>query len=150
MSDEQDLRALFRFLNEIGIVSQLAGNALAHAMGGRLTLPQFVVLNHMIRLGGNKTPLDLASAMQVTKGAMTNTLGHLDRAGFVTIVADARDGRSKRVDITDNGKAAHAAAVRSIEPELRHLAKHVKVDEIVSALPVIEGVRRVLDARRNA
>ena len=148
MTKEEQLRTIFRFLNEIGIVSQLAGNALSQALGSALTLPQFVVLNHLLRLGGGKTPLALARAMQVTKGAMTNTLKHLDRAGFVSIVADAEDGRSKRIDITAKGRAAHAAALRSIEPELAFLNAQLSISQIEIAMPIVEQVRCVLDDRR--
>ena len=40
-----------------------------------------MVLNHFARLGGEKTPAQLARVFHVTKGAMTNTVGRLDAAG---------------------------------------------------------------------
>lgn len=146
---EDELRTAFRFLNEVGIVAQLAGNAMERAMGAAMTLPQFVVLNHLVRLGGGKTPVALARAMQVAKGAMTNTLGHLARAGHVSVAPDPKDGRAKRVDITEGGRAAHAAAIAAIAPELRHLAGKIPAERIAAALPLVEEVRRVLDARRD-
>jgi DNA-binding MarR family transcriptional regulator len=141
---------MFRFLNEIGIVAQLSGNAFERTMPDGMTLPQFVVLNHLIRLGGGKTPLDLARAMQVTKGAMTNTLGHLERAGHISVTPDPNDGRSKRVDITAGGRAIHADAVRAIGPELEHLLSVLPLDRIEAALPLLEDLRRILDERRSA
>ena len=54
---DQDLTAMFRFLNEIGIIAQLSGTAFEKVMPGTMTLPQFTVLNHLTRLGGNRTPV---------------------------------------------------------------------------------------------
>ncbi len=148
-ASEEDIQLLFRFLNEIGIVAQLSGAAFEKVMPGGMTLSQFVVLNHLTRLGGNRTPLQIARAVQVTKGAMTNTIGHLERAGFIAVVPDAVDGRSKRIDITEPGRRARAAAIKAVEPELRAVAGAVSTREIAEALPTLERVRAFLDRRRN-
>ena len=66
--------------------------------------------------------MQIASAMQVTKGTMTNTLQHLDRAGFVSTTPDAKDGRSKRIDITEAGHSMHRDAIASIAPLLTDIA----------------------------
>jgi DNA-binding MarR family transcriptional regulator len=146
---ERDAATMFRFLNEIGIIAQLAGAAFEKAMPGAMTLPQFVVLNHLTRLGGDRTPLQIATAMQVTKGTMTNTLGHLHRAGWIAIRPDAKDGRSKRVDITEAGRGAHAAAIRALAPELAFLSGAIALDRVAAATPLLEDIRKVLDERRN-
>ena len=148
-ASENDLQTLFRFLNEIGIVAQLSANAFEKVMPAGMTLPQFVVLNHLVRLGDGRTPLSIAQAMQVTKGAMTNTLGHLEGKGFITIVPDAHDGRSKRVSLTPMGKAARDAAIKALGPELAGIAGEIALSEIAKALPVLENLRKVLDTRRN-
>lgn len=149
-ASEDDLRTMFRFLNEVSIVAQLAGNALERAMGEAMTLPQFAVLNHLTRLGGGKNPVHLARAMQVAKGAMTKTLGHLDRAGFIAILPDPTDGRAKRVNLTKAGQKAHAAAIAAIGPELHHLATRMAMKNVREALQSIEQVRRILDDRRSS
>lgn len=148
-SDGRQGEALFRFFNEIGIIAQLSGNAFEKVMTGGMTLPQFTVLNHLVRLGGNRTPLEIARAMQVTKGTMTNTLGHLSRAGYITIRPDDRDGRSKRVDITDSGCAAREAAIAAMAPELAWLGERISLTDVEAALPLLEQVRKLLDERRN-
>jgi DNA-binding MarR family transcriptional regulator len=148
-NDGKQGETMFRFFNEIGIIAQLSGNAFEGVMTGGMTLPQFTVLNHLVRLGGNRTPLEIARAMQVTKGTMTNTLGHLQRAGHITIRRDDRDGRSKRVDITDSGRAARDAAIAAMAPELAWLAERVAMKDVEAALPLLEQVRKLLDERRN-
>lgn len=147
--DGRQGEALFRFFNEIGIIAQLSGNAFEKVMTGGMTLPQFSVLNHLVRLGGNRTPLQIARAMQVTKGTMTNTLGHLERAGHIAVRPDERDGRSKRVDITGKGRAAREEAIAAMAPELAWLAERIRVDDVEAALPLLEQVRKLLDERRN-
>lgn len=148
-SGRQQGEAMFRFFNEIGIIAQLSGNAFEKVMTGGMTLPQFSVLNHLVRLGGDRTPLQIARAMQVTKGTMTNTLGHLQRAGHITIRPDARDGRSKRVDITAKGRAARDEAIDAMAPELAWLAQQLPASDVEAALPLLERVRKLLDERRN-
>lgn len=147
--DGKQGEALFRFFNEIGIIAQLSGNAFERVMTGGMTLPRFTVLNHLVRLGGNRTPLQIARAMQVTKGTMTNTLGHLERAGYISVRPDARDGRSKRVDITDRGRAARGEAIAAMAPELARLAERISLRDVEAALPLLEQVRKLLDERRG-
>lgn len=140
---------IFRFFNEVAILAQLSGAAFERVMPEGMTLPQFAVLNHMARLGDAKTPLDLARAMQVTKGAMTNTLGHLEGKRFVLIRPDERDGRSKRVTLTEAGRAARERCIAAIEPELAAVSDAVPVARLGEIIPVLEAVRRFLDARRG-
>ncbi|WP_426125100.1 MarR family winged helix-turn-helix transcriptional regulator [Pararhizobium sp. PWRC1-1] len=148
-ASENDLQTLFRFFNEVGIVAQLSANAFEKVMPEGMTLPQFVVLNHLVRLGDARTPLSIAQAMQVTKGAMTNTLGHLEGKQFITIAPDPHDGRSKRVSLTAEGRAARDAAIEALGPELRGIAGEIAMPGIIAALPAVEGLRKMLDARRN-
>ena len=140
---------MFGFFNEIGIIAQLSGNAFEKVMTGGMTLSQFSVLNHLARLGGDRTPLQIARAMQVTKGTMTNTLGHLERAGHISVRPDERDGRSKRIDITSSGLAARNTAIAALMPELGWLAERISPEDMAAAMPLLEQVRKILDERRN-
>lgn len=149
IASQDDVTAMFRFLNEIGIIAQLSGAALEKVMPGTMTLPQFAVLNHLTRLGGNRTPLQIATAMQVSKGAMTNTLGHLKRAGWISIRPDEKDGRSKRVDITKAGCAAHGQALTALAPELTWLSQAIAPGRVREATPLLEEMRKALDSRRD-
>lgn len=143
------LEQAFRFLTEIGIIAQLSAAAFEQAMPPGMTMPQFVVLNHLVRLGGEWTPLRLAKAMQVTKGAMTNTLAHLAGKGFVAIRPDDRDGRSKLVSLTAAGKAARDMAIAGVAPELRALVDNVSAKLLADTIPPLEMVRRFFDERRG-
>lgn len=152
-NDEEDAGdtggMMFRFFVEIGIIAQLSGATFEKVMPMGLTLPQFSVLNHLVLRGGNKTPLAIANAMQVTKGTMTSTLAHLQRAGHIGVRPDPRDGRSKRVDITASGRAAHGEAIAALGPELAWIAGRVPADRITGAMPLLREIRELLDARRD-
>jgi len=140
---------VFRLINEIAIIDQLASRLFDRLMPGALTLPQFVVLNHFVRLGRPSSPLRLARAFQVTKSTMTNTLQHLDRAGWVTIAPDPQDARAKVVAITPAGRAAREAAIAVLAPRLEGLAEGITADEIEAALPLLRRLRANLDAERD-
>lgn len=140
----------FRFITEIAIIEQLAGAALEKVMPADTTRSQFDVLNHLARLGGEWTPLRLANAMQVTKGTMTNTLGHLGEKGFVAIRPDDKDGRSKQVSLTDLGRAARGRAIAAVVPELLALSDGVSPELLAELIPLLERVRKFLDQRRES
>lgn len=146
---ERDAATAFRFFTEIGIIAQLSGNALERLLPDAMTLPQFSVLNHFVRLGGEPTPLQLARAFQVTKGAMTNTLGHLQRKGFVSVRPDDKDGRSKRVSITEAGRAAHQRSTQVIAPELKAITEVFSSERLADGLPLLEEMRAWMDRRRD-
>ena len=74
---------------------------------------------------------DVATALQVSKGAMTNTLGHLERAGWIAVRPDEKDGRSKRVDLTEAGRVAlgYAETIFATGAELTALLREGRRQE---------------------
>jgi DNA-binding MarR family transcriptional regulator len=143
-------RLLFAVFNEIGIIEQLARTRFEAAMPDGLLMPHFIVLNHLVRLGDDKSLKSLAFAFQVSKGAMTNTIQRLERRGFVDVKPDPRDGRGKRVFITDAGRAVRAEAIRGLAPAFRALAQDPGLTAFEAVLPHLETIRRSLDAMRDA
>jgi len=139
----------FRLFTEIGIIEQLARNRLERGLPDGLKMSQFVVLNHLVRLGGAWSPARLANAIQVTKGAMTNTVQRLETRGLVRVAADPRDGRGKLVDITDAGRTMRERCVDSVAPLLADLSREISDQDLGSALPVLEKVRKYLDSHRS-
>lgn len=49
----------FRVMNEIGIIDQLERNLFERVLPHDLTVPQFIVVNHFVRLGGDRSPHEL-------------------------------------------------------------------------------------------
>ncbi|MEQ8859714.1 MAG: MarR family transcriptional regulator [Pseudomonadales bacterium] len=151
MPRQPSARALdhaYRFFNEIGIIAQLSANEMARVLPHGLTPSQFSVLNWFVRVDDEATPGRLATAFQVTKGAMTNTLKRLEEKGFVSVSPDPASGRRKLVHLTAAGRTAREAAVAATFPLLATLLEAVDRRRIDAMLPELEAVRRFLDEAR--
>lgn len=140
----------FRFFTEVGIIEQLARNALERVLPDGLTLSQFTVLNHFARRGGKESPVQLARAFQVTKGAMTNTVQKLEAKGFILVEPDAKDRRAKLVSITEAGLVARGEAILCLSPIVERARAALGNTPFAEALPHLERVRVWLDADRDS
>jgi DNA-binding MarR family transcriptional regulator len=139
----------FQFFNAVAVIEQLSRAALERRLPEGLRVSHFGVLNHCVVKGDGKTPLELARAFQVTKGAMTNTLGRLRERGYVELAPHPRDGRSKLVLLTEAGLRARHDAVRSLEPLMEELHGMIPREEFAAALPFLLKVAAVLDGNRE-
>ncbi len=139
----------FRVLNEIGIISQLATTQFEQVMPDGMTLAQFSVLNHFVRLGGERSPLELARAFQVTKGTMTSTLQRLEGRHWIVMWPDPKDGRAKRVAITETGRAARHTALAALGPSIAELETTFSTEQLTAVLPFLAELRAYLDRRRD-
>lgn len=139
----------FEFFNEIGIIEQLARNRFERVLPAGVTLPQFNVLNHFVRLGGERSPAGLANAFEVTRQTMTNTLQRLEAAGLVTSRPDPADGRAKIIAITDAGRAMRQRCLEAQAPLLAELRDRLPEIELAALIPGLRQVRIVLDRARD-
>lgn len=139
----------FRVFNEIGIIEQLSRNRFERVMPPGMTLPQFSVLNHFVRLGGESSPARLAAAFQVTRQTMTSTLHRLERAGLVSVRPDPADGRAKIVAVTDKGAAVRETCVAAVTPVLEHMTELAGTEDLAALLPALSRLRAALDADRD-
>lgn len=139
----------FQFFNEVGIIYQLARNQVERVLPRGITLSQFSVLSNFVRLGGERSPAGLATAFQVTRQTMTNTLQRLEAAGYVAIRPDPADGRAKIVAITDAGRAMRQRCMEAQAPLLAELADRLPETELAALIPGLRQVRILLDAARD-
>lgn len=137
------------FFSEIVMIEQLARSRLSRALPRGMELSHFMVLNHFARLGGEKTPAQLARIFHVTRGAMTNTLKKLDAAGYVHIRPDWDDARRKWIGISPAGQAARDQAVQALAPVFDDLLAELGTQRLRSALPTLRAIRGVLGARET-
>ena len=135
-------------LTEIGIISQLSTAALERSLPAGMSAAQFGVLSHFMRRGGAESPAKLAAAFQVTKGAMTNTLQRLEAQEFVTVAADAVDGRKKQVSLTPAGVRAYEAGLLALRPRMEGLRDAFTEAEFAAALPFLIALRKWMDENR--
>lgn len=146
---EGEQALLFVLFNEIGIINQLASTRFERRLPDGLTLPQFSVLNNFARLGGSRTPAQLADAFQVTRGAMTHTLKRLQSRGCVDIEADPSDGRSKQVRLTRRGRNLRDRAIRVMASDLALVQEGLDAGALIALLPQLQSLRAWLDAQRD-
>ncbi|WP_284180014.1 MarR family transcriptional regulator [Rhabdaerophilum sp. SD176] len=141
--------AFFAFFTEVGILAQLSQTQFERLMPAGMTLAQFTVLNHCVRVSDGRSPATLARAFQVTKGTMTSTLQRLEQKGLVVIHADPKDGRSKIVRITEAGRAMREACIATTYPWAEDLLAKFDAKEISELIPRLAALRSILDAERD-
>ncbi|MEM9938435.1 MAG: MarR family winged helix-turn-helix transcriptional regulator [Pseudomonadota bacterium] len=140
---------IFQIFNEIGIINQLSSTWFARRLAPDLNVSEFSVLNHFVRLGGQKTPSRLARAFQMTKPSMTAILGKLSSKGYVEIIGSKEDRRRKLVSITADGRAARERGIAALAGVARDLEDQIDVAELVKILPTLTLLRETLDAARS-
>lgn len=150
MTDSNPGAIVFSLFNEIGIIDQLATSRFARVLAPELNPSEFSVLNHFVRLPGEKSPTRLAKAFQMTKPSMTAILGKLERKAYVEIRASETDRRRKIVTITDAGKAARARGIAAMAPLAGIVLDQMEISQLEKILPTLQALRELLDAERNA
>lgn len=144
-----DVVSVFSLLSEIGIINQLATRAFEKRLPEGFLISHFSVVNHLFRLGDGRTPLSIANALQVPKTTMTHTLGGLSKAGLIVFEPNPKDSRSKCVMLTEAGRKFRADAIQAMGPDLVKVAQHVAPADIDAAMPMLQNLRRYLDAERD-
>ena len=139
----------FTLFNEIGIIGQLSRTLLEARLPEGLLAPHFTVLNHLVRLGDGTSPGALARAFQTAKAAMTNTLQRLEARGLIRLEADPKDGRAKRVFLTDAGREMRERAIVAVGPGLAAIGRVLSDAEIADLLPPLRRLRAHLDVARG-
>ena len=144
MAEKTDDLAIALF-GELFMADQLARNRISKVLPKGMELSHFGVLNHLARIGDERTPAQLARSFHVTRGAMTNTLAKLEWAGHVHIRPDWDDARRKFVAISPAGRAARDAAVQAIAPLIDEVVQALGAERVRSVLPVLREMRTKLE-----
>lgn len=147
--DKVTTTAYFTLFNEIGIIEQLARTLFQGRLPDGVQVPHFSVLNHLVRVGDGPTPLHLARAFQQPKTTMTHTLAGLERLGLVQMRPNPRDGRSKRVWITDEGRTFRERAIAALGPDVAGISAQFPPERVAAILPHLVALREILDAARD-
>lgn len=127
--------------SELFSADQMARNRVSKVLPKGMELSHFAVLNHLARIGDERSPAQLAQAFHVTRGAMTNTLARLEWAGHIHIRPDWDDARRKMVSISPSGRAARDAAVAAVSPMIAEVVESLGSDRIRAVLPVLRELR---------
>ena len=144
MADSANALAVALF-SELFTSDQMLRNRLGKMLPKGMELSHFSVLNHLARFKQERTPAQLARAFHVTRGAMTNTLGKLELAGYVHIRPDWDDARSKLVTISPAGVQARDRALAAITPLITDLVGDLGAEKVRAVLPVLRELRLKLE-----
>ena len=140
---------MYQALTEIGIINQLTEAVLRTSLPKPLTLAQFKVLTHLSRVPEVNTPTRITNAFQVTKGAMTHTLGLMLKNGFITISDDESDGRAKHVYVTKAGQEILVQAITAMAPNFAELGTQLDAAELAALTKSLGKLRTYLDRARE-
>ena len=144
MSDDTNALAVLLF-GEILTAEQLLRNRLGRVLPKGMEISHFSVLNHLVAVGDERTPAQLASTFHVTRGAMTNTLNKLEWAGYIHIRPDWDDARRKMVAISPAGHRARDQAIASLTPMINKVVGELGADRVRAVLPVLRDLRGQLE-----
>lgn len=144
MNDDQNSLAIALF-TEVMATDQLIRARLSRVLPKGMEISHFSVLNHLAWVADERTPAQLAETFHVTRGAMTNTLGKLEWAGYVHIRPDWDDARRKFVAISPAGRQARDHAVGSVMPVITQMVEKIGSEQVRGALPILREMRILLD-----
>ncbi len=144
MADDTNALAAALF-SEILTADQLLRNRLSRVLPKGMEISHFSVLNHLIFVGGERSPAQLASTFHVTRGAMTNTLAKLEWAGYIHVRPDWDDARRKMVAISPAGRQAREQAISAIVPLINRVVGELGPERVRTALPVLRDLRLQLE-----
>lgn len=130
--------------SEILAVEQLLRSDIARVLPFGLELSQFMLLNHLSHQSAERSPVQLARAFNLTKGAMTNTLSKLQEAGYIHIRPDWDDGRRKLVAISNAGERVRDEAVLAILPIVDRVVDRLSDAETKEGLRFLRKLRTIL------
>ena len=106
--------------NELGLVAQLYSGRLAALLRKHdITYPQFVILEHILRMGKDGQTIDqISDAVEVLQPAVTKTVKKFENLGLVRHKKGSADRRQKHVEITDEGAGFIGRLQASLLPDI--------------------------------
>ncbi|MEM6275533.1 MAG: MarR family transcriptional regulator [Pseudomonadota bacterium] len=148
MSDDAS-NPVFELFNEIGIINQLSRAFFEARLPNGMVLPHFSVLNHLMRVGEGRTPLQIARAFQVPKNSMTHTLAGLEKRGLIEVRPHPSDRRSKTIWLTDAGRAFRGEAMARVGRDMAPVLPEMEPEDVQQTLAFLKSLREVLDRARD-
>ena len=143
MTQTTDISLAIGLLSELVAADQTIKGTLSRQLPKGMEMSHFSVLNHLSS-SGEKSPAQLARNFHLTKGAITNTLKKLERAGYVHIRPDWDDARRKMVSISPAGNAAREHALAQLVPSFETIVEDLGEQNIKSVLPILRAFRAAL------
>ncbi len=110
---------------------------------GKITLPQFFVLNHLDKHGGSKMN-ELAKVMDVTTAAATGIVDRLVRYGYIVRSYDPKDRRVINISLIQKGSDMVRRIGRQRRDVTREVFGKISKEERENYLAIMLHIRDVL------
>jgi DNA-binding MarR family transcriptional regulator len=127
--------------DEISMIEAGVRTVVSRCLPVGLTYPQFEVMNLVVRRGEAVTPIQIAVALSMTPGAITNTLQRLEAMRLITVEPCGADRRKKRVRLTSEGRESYHRAMAAIRPKMEKLREGFTQKEFREVLPFLRALR---------
>jgi DNA-binding MarR family transcriptional regulator len=107
-----------------------------------LSMPKFLVLDHLVRARENLTLGELATRMWCVRSNVTQLIDRMEDDGLVRRVNDPDDRRSIRAAITRAGTAKHAQGAKLLDREERAVRKRLSIRDHDHLMKLLENLAR--------
>jgi len=137
-----------RASTEVLILAHLIENELKQLLPDGMTVEQYSIINHLLRVGRNETVSQLAHAHQVTQPTMSSNVRRLEDNGMVELVGDPADRRIRYVALTDKARDVRSDVTSRVAPAFSEILSVLKFEEWVQLEKLLYRVRVDLDSKR--
>ncbi|WP_250475973.1 MarR family transcriptional regulator [Caballeronia sp. GAFFF1] len=111
----------------------------SHLEPAGLRITQFLTLAALNEVGS--TPVNaLAERLDIERTAMGKMVGFLERDGYVTIKPSPTDGRSRLIELTEEGRSLHERAAPLWQEAQRKFEQLNGVDNVTALREGLRGV----------
>ncbi|TVQ23069.1 MAG: MarR family transcriptional regulator [Leptolyngbya sp. DLM2.Bin15] len=142
---------LTQILVWIGVANQLMTTRFNQYMADYdLPLPQFSMLNHFSRNPAEGcTITQLTAAFQANQPAITKTVQHLLKKGYLDVQVSESDRRVKYHYITEAGLQAHSQAISRILPDAQMIFADWSREDVDTLHQSLFQLKNWLDDHRD-
>ncbi|MEM1433456.1 MAG: MarR family transcriptional regulator [Pseudomonadota bacterium] len=141
----EDAGLVFAILSEVHIVHQMSTGDFNKAQNNELHMSHFSLLNRLVRNGDAQTPQRLAQQMNQTRATMTNSLARLSDRGYIDVIENPRDRRSKLVFLTPAGRKARDTAIGRIAPTMQRYIEGMSSEDLADLYRLLRKMHGAMD-----
>ncbi|WP_081963826.1 MarR family transcriptional regulator [Hoeflea sp. BAL378] len=139
----------YTYFSEVSKICQLCTTLVGKMLPDGVHPSHFAIILHLVRSGDGITPLNLASAMNLSKATISHSIQVLEKRGYIETKPCEHDARSKQVFLTDAGRAFCDEAINAAARTFHHILRDEDRQIMTDALPGLAAIRGLLEANRE-
>ncbi|MCB8876020.1 MarR family winged helix-turn-helix transcriptional regulator [Acidisoma silvae] len=106
-------------------------------------------LLYLGRLGDGQRQTDLAAALMIEAASLVRLVDALERAGLAERVEDPDDRRSKRITMTEQGRAIYAQVDTIHQGLAENFVRDIAPEDMAICASVLERIELAIDAQSD-